>query len=97
MQRSSPHPSLVDSDHILQDLTVRQHLRPHGGLEDVLSASAQSLGYCPRAAFHAMRWLEIDPSTSVGRLRRTELTQLARSIHRFWQHAAAVQPRQAPR
>jgi hypothetical protein len=46
------------------------------------------LGVCPNAAEHALRWLGVKPGTKIGRLRRTELMQLARSIHRFWRQAA---------
>jgi hypothetical protein len=81
----------VDSNHILEDLTRRQFLRPHSAMADVLSAASAALGFCPRAATHAMRWLEINPDLSIGRLRRTELTQLARSIYRFWKHAIATE------
>jgi hypothetical protein len=91
MHMFNAHPAVVDSDRILQDLTTRQFLRPHGRVEDVLAASAEKLGFCPRAADHAVRWLDIDLSQSVGRLRRTELTQLARSIHRFWRLAMSAQ------
>jgi hypothetical protein len=34
----------------------------------------------------------MDRTTSVGRLRRTELVQLARSLHRFWRQNAASAP-----
>jgi hypothetical protein len=81
----------VDSDHILDDLTRRQFLRPHSAVEEVLSGSATAIGFCPQAASHALRWLEINPDLSIGRLRRTELTQLARSIYRFWKHANALE------
>ena len=95
MHTFNAHPAVVDSDRILQDLTTRQFLKPHGRVEDVLAASADALGFCPRAASHAVRWLELDLSQSVGRLRRTELTQLARSIHRFWRLATAAAPRES--
>jgi hypothetical protein len=91
---SSLH-AFVDPDHILTDLTMRQFLRPHSSVRDALAASAQAVGFCPRAAEHALRWLDSDPTQSIGRLRRTELTQLANSIHRFWRHAAAMEMRTA--
>ena len=85
----------ADSNHILEDLTRRQFLRPHSSIEDVLGVASAALGFCPRAANQALRWLEINPHLSIGRLRRTELTQLARSVYRFWQHANAIEARQA--
>ena len=93
MHRTAQTTHFVDADHILSDLTTRQFLRPHSALRDVLAASSEAIGYCPRAAEHALRWLETDPARVVGRLRRTELTQLANSIHRFWRHAAAMEAR----
>jgi hypothetical protein len=94
-RRNTSFHAFVDSDHILTDLTMRQYLRPHSSVRDVLAASSNAVGFCPRAAEHAMRWLDSDPTQSIGRLRRTELTQLANSIHRFWQHAAALETRTA--
>ena len=46
----------------------------------------------------ALNWLQLDGSQSVGRLRRTELMQLARSIHRFWRQRtdAALEPATNP-
>jgi len=92
---SSSFHAFVDADHILTDLTMRQFLRPHSSVRDVLAASSQAVGYCSQAAEHALRWLDNDPAQSIGRLRRTELTQLAHSIHRFWRHAAAMEARTA--
>jgi hypothetical protein len=80
----------VDSDCILQDLTDRQHLRPHQTLAHALEAASASLGFCPHAAETALLWLQLDPGTTLGRLRRTQLAQLANSIHRFWQQALAM-------
>jgi hypothetical protein len=85
----------VNAARILDDLTSRQHLHPHARSEDALMESAAALGFCPRAAEHAMRWLDIDPGRSIGRLRRTELTQLSHSVYRFWRHALALEPRQS--
>jgi hypothetical protein len=84
-----------DADRILQDLSSRQHVGPHQRLGEALERASQALGFCPRAAEIAMQWLELDSKTVLGRLRRAQLIQLSRSIHRFWrQHLAAqsVQP-----
>ena len=77
------------SDDILASLTVRQHLNPHRPLGPTLSDAAEEVGFCPDAAARALEWLGLDPAVSVGRLRRTELTQLARCIHRFWRQSTA--------
>ena len=50
------------------------------------------MGICPGAVARAIEWLNVDPDASIGRLRRTELTQLARSIERFWRDSIAKQP-----
>jgi hypothetical protein len=75
-------------DRLLEVLTTRQHLNPHEPVEQSLTHTVESMNVCPNAIAHALRWLQIDPSTLIGRLRRTELTQLARSIHRFWRQGA---------
>lgn len=81
-----------DADEILRDLTVRQHIFPHQPIGGVLSVAATAVGFCPRAADQAVAWLGIDPAAAVGRLRRTELSQLARCIHRFWRQARTAAP-----
>jgi hypothetical protein len=73
-----------ESEALLNALSTRQHLRPHEPLGQSLSHVGTQFGVCPDAAAEAMRWLELDPAKVIGRLRRTELTQLARSIHRIW-------------
>jgi len=75
-------------DRLLEVLTTHQHLNPHEPVEQSLSHTVELMDVCPNAIAEALRWLQIDPSTLIGRLRRTELTQLARSIHRFWRQAA---------
>jgi hypothetical protein len=74
----------VDAETVLEVLTRRQHLRPHLPLADVLRATVEELGCCPDAVRRAVERLGLDRQKPVGRLRRTELTQLARSIYRIW-------------
>ena len=76
------------SDDVVNLLTTRQHLRPHQPLHDVLQSVVDELGCCPLAVRRALEWLQIDPATSVGRLRRCELIQLGKSVSRFWRQAA---------
>ena len=73
-----------ECDTMLDALSTRQHLRPHEPLADALAHVRDQMGVCPNAIEAALQWLEVDPAKSIGRLRRTELMQLARSIHRFW-------------
>jgi hypothetical protein len=86
----------ADFHNLLESLTTRQHLAPHEPLADALARTIDSLGVCPNAIEQALAWLSLDPSTSIGRLRRTELTQLARSVHRFWRQQQRQRPQQAP-
>jgi hypothetical protein len=78
-----------DSDEILHDLTTRQHLFPREALSRVLADSASEIGFCPAAAERAVAWLQLDAGTAIGRLRRTELAQLARCVYRFWRQSIA--------
>jgi hypothetical protein len=84
-----------NSDDILADLTTRQHLQPHRPLDAAMADSAAELGFCPDAAVRAVQWLGLDGAGSVGRLRRTELTQLARCVYRFWRQAMADEAHQS--
>ena len=79
----------VQSDAILNVLTSRQHTRPHAPLVEVLRTVMEELHCCPEALARATRWLKLDPSQPIGRLRRTELIQLSKAVHRFWQQSAA--------
>ena len=72
------------ADSLLRDLSTRQHLQPHVPLGDVLGAVTDDTGLCPQAAERAVGWLGLDPERAIGRLRRSELSQLAQSIDRFW-------------
>jgi hypothetical protein len=80
----------AEVDDLLGALTTAQYLDPHEPLGQSLNRTGDALGVCPQAVSHAVAWLAVDPATPIGRLRRTELMQLARSIHRFWRHAAAA-------
>jgi hypothetical protein len=77
-------------DDLMNALTTAQYLNPHEPLAQSLARTGDSLGVCPQAVNHAVAWLAVDPATPIGRLRRTELMQLARSIHRFWRQPGAA-------
>ena len=72
---------------LLDALSTRQHLRPHEPVGEALANVGAQLDVCPNASAAALQWLDLDPARSIGRLRRTELMQLARSVHRFWRQA----------
>src|SRR5687768_5720535 len=74
---------------LLDVLSTRQHLRPHEALGEAVLETTRGLGVCPVAVEKALQWLRLDPSLPAGRVRRTELTQLASAIHRFWRQNAS--------
>ena len=97
MTRPLPRrPGSHDADAILHDLTTRQHLFPHRPVGQVLAASAADVAFCPSVADRALAWLQIDPATAVGRLPRTQLSQLARCLDRLSRQALAEASRSAP-
>lgn len=77
-------------DDLLSALTTAQYLSPHEPLSAALQRAVDGLKVCPQAVNHAVAWLAVDPATPIGRLRRTELVQLARSIYRFWRQSGAM-------
>ncbi len=90
MQRPTARHLVIDSEAILEALTQRQFLQPHSPLNEALPQVADELRLCPEAVAQALAWLEVDATRVIGRLRRSELSQLAKSIHRIWRHAAAT-------
>ena len=91
-----PPPPISDrAQDILLSLSEWQYLRPHRPLADVVDAAVAKLGVCPDAAQRAIEWLDIDATLPIGRLRATELTQLARCMQRLWDQASPVVPQSA--
>ena len=82
--QSPRHPLGTDAEGILQELTTRQHLAPTRPLREVVAETIATTGVCPVAADRALAWLNLSGDRSVGRLKRGELIQLARSMYRFW-------------
>ena len=74
----------TDADDILHELTTRQHLTPGRTLKHIVAETVASTGVCASAAERALGWLNLPEDKPIGRLRRSELIQLARSMHRFW-------------
>ena len=74
-------------------LQKQQFVRPHQTVLQALLGVGQEVRLCPTAVERAMNWLQIDAQKAIGRLRKSELLQLARSIQRFWrQNALRAQP-----
>ena len=75
-------------ENLLHLLTTRQHLWPHEPVSEALSHTVADLNVCPNAIAQSLERLHLDANHSIGRLRRTELMQLARTIHRYWRASA---------
>ena len=78
----------TDAEAIVHELTTRQHLTPHRALSEIISETVDATGVCPVAAQRALGWMNLSPDRSIGRLRRSELIQLARCMYRFWHETA---------
>ena len=77
----------LEAGHLLEQLSQRQFVAPHRRVGDVLAEVQKTLHIDPEAATGAVQKLQLDPNRSIGRLGRTELTQLARSLYRHWQQS----------
>ncbi|QOV92026.1 hypothetical protein [Humisphaera borealis] len=73
-----------DADELLAALSERQFIRPHSSIGVALAELATRYSFCDLIPGRALAWLELDGSVAIGRLRRSELSQLSRCIHRFW-------------
>lgn len=78
------------AERIVEALSQRQHLRPHQPAGEAVTAVAEQLGVCPIAVGEAIASLHLNSTRAMGRLRRTELTQLARTIHRVWRQSVVA-------
>jgi hypothetical protein len=88
-------PTDADVDALLNGLTTQQFINPQQPLNDALAVAREKIGFCPQAAETALQWLQMDGKRPIGRLRRTELMQLARCIERFWRQATTATASQA--
>jgi hypothetical protein len=80
----------VDAETILAYITARQHLHPHQPVRDVLEGTTIRYGCCPQAIQRAVQWLGLDDAGPIGRLRRSQIIQLARAVHRLWMQNASA-------
>ena len=85
-----------DFERVLEVLTTRQHLHPHDPVAAALAQTVSDVGVCPNSVEQSLKWLGLNPSIAIGRMRRTEIMQLARTVHRFWRAAAAQDVSQSP-
>lgn len=74
----------LDSEQILELLTIRQYLGPRKPVADVLTEVAAGMGLTLSSIRSAADRMELDVSQSVGRLKREQLEQLSRLTHRLY-------------
>jgi hypothetical protein len=79
-------------ERIIEALSEQQFLQPHLPIGRTLAAVADQLAICPGAISHATRSLAIDPQRKAGRVQRSELHQIARTIHRYWRQSVVDHP-----
>jgi hypothetical protein len=82
MRQPTKRPSDSMSAGVLDHLTDAQHLHPHRPLRETLANNAAKLGIDSTDIDRTLTRLSLDGAGAIGRLRRTELTQLARHIER---------------
>ncbi len=75
----------LEADRIVGTLQKQQHVNPHQSVGSAICAAQTETGFCQRAGELAMAVLHLDPQRKIGRLKGSELTQLARTIYRLWQ------------
>lgn len=78
----------AEAQRIVDALSAEQFLHPHRSLGEAVSEAGNQVGFCPKAAGSSMHWLQLDGTKPIGRLRRCEMLQLARSIRRIWRQNA---------
>jgi len=78
----------VRAETILETLTQQQFLHPHRAIGAVLRETLPQLGASVKDGATVMDRLGLDPEIAVGRLRRTEITQLSRALHRQARHGS---------
>ena len=91
MLRSLSHSSFdMPADAILMEFQMQQYLIPQRPLAEMLDAACDEVGFCRHAARRAMRLLDLDGATKIGRLELTVLEKLSRTIRRFCRDADRV-------
>jgi hypothetical protein len=84
MTRKRWQRATVGSEELVGALMTRQFVSPRQAVGDAVREVFMALGVCPGAGETAIAWLKFDPQRPIGRLRRSEVAQLAHSAHRYW-------------
>jgi hypothetical protein len=96
---NSSHMDLLGADRadrLLAELQRQQHLFPHQLLGEALAQVRGRTGFCPQAGEAAVELLSLDGTRKIGRLRRSEIAQLARTIYRLWRQNLAAASESQP-
>jgi hypothetical protein len=75
---------------IADALEQRQYTHPHQLVRDALEEIRESVGFGDDIASEALERMGVNTEAQIGRLRHTELLQLARSIARFWRESVPM-------
>jgi hypothetical protein len=89
-------PQQTDCVAICEFLSSYQYLHPHAPIGEAVEQAVAKVECCPEAAEQAIQWLQLDGQASIGRLRRSQVVQLAQSMYRFWRSNLARQNKSAP-
>jgi len=73
---------LTNADTMLNMLTQRQFVDPHRPVSAVLMQVLTELNAPPEARLATLNRLGLEPTIKIGRLKRCQLTQLARVLFR---------------
>lgn len=80
----------VNAETILDALTKRQFVLPHKPVLEVLRETLAELGASPDAANAVIERLGLNPATAIGRLKRCQISQIARVVHREWRSSGEL-------
>ncbi|MFT3788864.1 MAG: hypothetical protein QM770_22285 [Tepidisphaeraceae bacterium] len=68
---------------LLQALTTQQFLRPHASLTEAMQVIAGQKHFSHNLGTEAIERTDLDPASSIGRLRKVDLIRLARHAARL--------------
>jgi hypothetical protein len=72
----------TDAESMLNTLSARQHLHPHDALASALAFLAKEHNLGEQRVHASLKGTDIPLDTAIGRLKRVELTRIARLVAR---------------
>ena len=76
----------VNAETILDALTQKQFTHPHLAINQALSDTLHELGVPATHGAKVLTRLGLNETMAIGRLRRCEIMQLSRAVHREWRN-----------